>query len=548
MNKGIFPHEFKTGKVTPIYKKDNRECIENYRPVSILPIFGKIFEKIIYKRLYTFFTANGVLHEDQFGFRKGHSTTHALHKSVDSITKNLANGKHVLGIFIDLSKAFDTLDHETLLSKLHNYGVRGIALSLLKSYLTDRSQYVSFSKASSDPLPIRYGVPQGSILGPLLFLIYMNDIANCYTGIDCKFVLYADDTNIFIIGPSKEHTYSKANTILESVSKFMRYNLLHINMSKCCYIHFQPATGYDETCARIRPYADVNDKSRAIFINGKKIKKVSHTKFLGIVIDEKLCWDQHINHLIKKLRSIIGAICRIRHSVPTELYQRIYSSLFESHLSYGISVWGVALKNKSDEKLFVIQKHCIRILFGDVEAYFNKHSTCARSRPYGLQKLGSNFYQKEHTKPLFNNLKILTVQSLFKYHCISEIYKIIKFRCPYPLFECINVSKRDTSMTIILPEKTNTFLYQASILWNTIHKKIIDTSKGLEASVNIVKLRSKNAILDCQAVGEKNLWTDKNFQLFLEARDIDTNSVPHQNTLPHPNTHQNTRQVIDILN
>ena len=145
-------------------------------------------------------------------------------------------------------------------------------------------------------------------------------------------------------------------------------------------------------------------------------------------------------------------------------------------------------------------------------------------------------------------MKILTVQSLFKYHCISEIYKIIKLCCPYPLFECINVSKRDTSMTIILPKKTNTFLYQASILWNTIHKKIIDTSKGLEASVDIVKLRSKNAILDCQAVGEKNLWTDKNFQLFLEARDIDTNSVPHQNTLPHPNTHQNTRQVIDILN
>jgi hypothetical protein len=116
-----------------------RECIKNYRPVSILPIFGKIFEKIIYKRLYTFFTANGVLHKDQFGFRKGRSTTHALHKSVDSITKNLANGKHVLGILIDLSKAFDTLDHETLLSKLHNYGVRGIlTLSLLKSYFCSR--------------------------------------------------------------------------------------------------------------------------------------------------------------------------------------------------------------------------------------------------------------------------------------------------------------------------------------------------------------------------------------------------------------------------
>ena len=391
MRKGTFPSLFKVGKVTPIFKKDNKECIENYRPVSTLPIFGKIFEKIIYKRLYTFFTANGVLHDNQFGFRKGHSTKHALHESVETINKSLLLGKHVLGIFIDLSKAFDTLDHSTLLCKLENYGVRGNALLLLKSYLSERLQYVSFCKTSSDTLRIKYGVPQGSILGPLLFILYMNDIINCYTDENCKFVLYADDTNIFVIGPSKESTYLKANRILEQVSKFMRSNLLHINMSKCCYIHFEPNKEYDETCARVRPYANENDKSRAIFINGQKISKVNHTKFLGVIIDDKLCWGPHIDYLVKKLRSIIGALCRIRHSVPAELYQKIYSALFESHLAYGISVWGVALKNKSSDKLFVTQKHCIRILFGDLEAYFNKLSTCARARPYGLQKLGSNF-------------------------------------------------------------------------------------------------------------------------------------------------------------
>ena len=147
----------------------------------------------------------------------------------------------------------------------------------------------------------------------------MNDIANCYTGNDCNFVLYADDTNIFITGPSKEATYLKANAILDLVSQFMRCNLLHINMSKCCFIHFQPSHTNDETCARARPYADENDKSRSIFINGRKIDKVSHTKFLGIIIDEKLSWDQHTNHLVKKLRSIIGALCRMRHSLPTEV-------------------------------------------------------------------------------------------------------------------------------------------------------------------------------------------------------------------------------------
>ena len=513
MNQGSFPTLFKVGKVTPVYKKDNKECIENYRPVSILPVFGKIFEKIIYTRLIKFFMANGILHEDQFGFRKGHSTTHALHKSVDIITNSRERGKHVLGIFIDLSKAFDTLDHRTLISKLENYGVRGTALTLLTSYLTERSQYVSFCKTSSDPLAIKYGVPQGSILGPLLFLLYINDITNCYKGDDCEFVLYADDTNIFVIGPSHESTFLKANQILEQVSKFMKCNLLHINMSKCCYIHFKPTHEFDATCARVRPYANENDKSRSIFINGQKINKVRYTKFLGVVIDEKLSWEDHISYLIKKLRSISGALCRIRHSVPVELYKRIYESLFESHLAYGISVWGVALKNKANDKLFITQKHCIRILFGNYEAYVNKLSTCARTRQYGYQKLGSNFYQKEHTKPLLNDLQLLTVQNLFKYHCISEIFKIMKFRCPYQIYNSINISARDTSLTIILPEKNKTFLYIAAQIWNSIHKRIVKSDSGLETSVNLVKIRAKTLILECQAVEERDHWTDKNFQL-----------------------------------
>ena len=506
-----------------------------------LPIFGKIFEKIIYKRLYKFFTNKGILHDEQFGFRKGHSTTHALHKSVNAISKSMSNGKHVLGIFIDLSKAFDTLDHRILLRKLENYGVRGIALSLLQSYLSGRSQYVSFLDNNSDTLEIKYGVPQGSILGPLLFILYINDIINCYDGSDCRFVLYADDTNIFVTGASKESTYLKANKVLEHVSKFMQSNLLHINMSKCCFMHFKPKMNEsDDTCARVRPYADTNDKSRAIFINGQQITKVESTKFLGVVIDNKLNWGPHIQYLMKKLRSITGALCRLRHTIPAELYRTIYSALFESHLGYGISVWGVALKDQDNDKLFITQKHCVRVLFGNLDAYLDKYATCARVRPFGSQKLGSKFYIKEHTKPLFNRHKILTVQNLFKYQCINEIFKIMKFRCPYSLFEEIKISDRDSSFTIILPEYSVTFLYLASKMWNITHKRLLTFENGLSTSAALVKLRSKQIILECQALEMEEHWTPNNFNI------LPSTLIP--NDLDAKNKKNSMNAAIDIVN
>ena len=516
MKIGYFPDELKVGRISPIYKKDNEELMENYRPVSTLAVFGKIFEKIIYNRLYSFLISQNILHENQFGFRKAHSTTHALNYSINHIESELKNKKHVIGIFIDLSKAFDTLDHEKLLYKLKNYGIRENAHKLITSYLSNRYQYTSVLGEDSDKLLVKYGVPQGSVLGPLLFLLYINDICNASNlG---NFILFADDTNIFVSSNTKKSAFNKANEILKSVSQYMRLNLLHINIKKCCYMYFAPGRKKKYVKSKgknvkkgkkINESHEIIDDELYVAIDNKVIKQVTETKFLGVTIDNQLSWKPHIDILNRKLNSCCGRLYRLVSFLPSSLHKEIYHTLFESHLAYGISVWG-GVANSTIEPLFRTQKKCIRIVFGDTEAFLEKFRTCARTREFGNQILGQEFFEREHTKPIFTRHKLLTVHSLYRYHCIFECFKILKFEQPKSMYGIFHRSQRKEEL-LITPSPTIQFTYMSAKLWNT-YRQSAGITCALKQPIGTFKNKLKKYLHSHQA-SEGEDWNMNNLNV-----------------------------------
>ena len=275
LQEGVFPNLLKTANVIPLFKSGNPEMFNNYRPVSILSTISKIFKRIMYTRiigfagtwLYSFFV------KSQFGFRKDHSTYMPLLVLVDDIVNALDSREWAVGVSLDFSKAFDTVNHEILLSKLHHYGIRDNAYAWLKSYLCNRTQFVSYNTYKSSEKVITCGVPQGSILGPLLFLIYINDLSKicCFT----TPFLFADDTNLLHHNKDPKILEKEINQDLDKISEWLKANRLSLNIKKTHYMVFT-----NKRCA-----IDIT-----LTIDGSKIESTQQTKFLGVIIDDKLNW------------------------------------------------------------------------------------------------------------------------------------------------------------------------------------------------------------------------------------------------------------------
>ena len=274
---GRYPQSFKLARVVPVFKKGDRNQCNNYRPISILPCISKVLERIAYNQLYAFLSKHNIILPSQYGFRKNHSTDLAVLDLHDKITSAISNLQYVVGVMLDLSKAFDTLDHTILLRKLEHNGVRGTPLAWFSDYLTNRQQYTEFEQHTSDVLNLQCGVPQGSILGPLLFLIYINDIT--YASPNLSYILFADDTTLLYADKNLDNIFSMYNTELPKLQTWLRSNKLSLNVNKTNYVVFHSN--------KKPPVYKTNHK---IVIDDKVIEKKSCAKFLGIFLDENITW------------------------------------------------------------------------------------------------------------------------------------------------------------------------------------------------------------------------------------------------------------------
>ena len=298
LKEGIFPKSLKYARVVPVYKNGDRSTVSNYRPISILPCLSKLLERIMYNRLYDYLVQNNILYNKQFGFQNGHSTDHAVIQLVDEIMKSFDQNLFTLGIFIDLSKAFDTVDHKILTKKLELYGIKNNNLNFFKSYLSDRKQGVSFNNTHSQLKPIVCGVPQGSILGPLLFLIYVNDLY--LSSKLLHFILFADDTNLFFSHKNLKTLFFKMNAELSKINEWFKANKLSLNVTKTKFILFLKSSKVDDIPLKL---PDLN-------INNINIKRVNSMKFLGVILDQHLNWNEHLKLIENKTSKCIGIMHR----------------------------------------------------------------------------------------------------------------------------------------------------------------------------------------------------------------------------------------------
>ena len=350
---GVYPSKLKMSKIITIFKTEDETEPNNYRPISLLSNFNRIFEKILYKRMKSFINDQEILNPSQYGFREKHSTQHAIIDIVNTIQTNMDKRLFSCGVFIDLKKAFDTVDHAILLDKLNHYGFRGIINKWFSSYLQGRTQTTQIGSYISERTVTSCGVPQGSVLGPLLFLLYVNDITSCSNKL--TFYLFADDTNILYAHKNLKLLEQIINTELHKLYNWLTSNKLTLNLKKSNFVIFRPY----KNRLTFQPIISifVSETNKKVPLDCK-----DYVKYLGLLIDYNLSWKNHIEYIALKISKVVGIIAKLRHYVPLHTLLNIYQSLIIPSITYGLTVWGQACKSYL-EKILVLQKRALRFMY-----------------------------------------------------------------------------------------------------------------------------------------------------------------------------------------
>ena len=377
---------FKISRVTPVFKNGITTELGNYRPIAIISPFSKILERLVYDQLILFLEKQKILFDYQFGFRKGHSTEHAILETLENFKTAIDENKVTCGIFLDFSKAFDTINHNILLEKIHCYGIRGLPHAWFSSYISDRKQYVKIGDTESSLRAMTCGIPQGSTLGPLLFLLYINDLPNSSKKL--MFRIFADDTNIFYSSNNLDELERVVNDELEKVLKYCTDNKLSINFKKTNYMLI--------TSPKKKPN---------IIIRVCDIERKAQIKYLGIFIDEYLQWDAQLKHINNKMTKNIGIIMKLRYFVSIHMLKQLYYTLIYPYLNYGVMSWGTAYPSRL-KKIKVKQNKCLRLMF------------FARKR--------------ENATQYFKLLEILKLENIFNFKISSFVHKIVYVKTGIP--------------------------------------------------------------------------------------------------------------------
>lgn len=436
---GKFPDYLKKSIVTPVYKSGKRDDVNNYRPISVLTSISKVIEKIINARLINYLNKYKIISNSQFGFRRGVSTEDAICALSSRVTELLDQGQKCLAVFLDLKKAFDTVSLSILIQKLEYIGVRGLPLELFKSYLYGRSQRVKIAENVSGDSEVTFGVPQGSVLGPTLFLIYINALTNMRIKGGLIFS-YADDTAIVFSNSSWESVYNIAETGLSTVYAWLKNNRLTLNVNKTNYICFsinkrtEPSNDYT---------LKIHQCNHTEHCDCDAITRVTSTKYLGVVIDKRLSWHSQIDSVSERIRKLIWIFKTLRHLTAPKLLDQIYISLAQSVLAYCLPIWGGATKLK-----FLTVERAQRCLLKVM--YF---------KPYRFP-----------TQELYTQSNILSVRKLYILLSVLKVHKKLTFDP--------NLISGRRRCNVATTHKCNTkfakrqFLAQSSILYNQIDKKL----------------------------------------------------------------------------